>query len=537
MNRLLVVLYLLLTGALVPRVHAAGRPCEQLAQLASLNTQITSAQLVAAGAFAPPETAEPWMSADPSFYKQLPAFCRVIAVAKPTGESDIKIEVWLPAAGWNGKFRGQGNGGFAGSIDYRALGWAIAQGYATAATDTGHAANSGDAGWALNHPEKIVDFAHRAIHEMTVFGKATTSAFYGDAPQKSYFANCSNGGRQALMEAQRYPDDYDGILAGAPANYFTHLLASALWDAQATTNDPASYIPGAKIPAIAQAVVAACDANDGVKDGIVNDPRQCHFDPAIMLCKEGNSDSCLTQPQVTALKQLYQGPRRSNGKQIFPGLEPGGEVGEGGWPLWITGPAPGKALVFAFDHGYFADMVYSQADWDYQHANLDGALKASDQKFANVLNATQTDMKAFAARGGKLIIYHGWSDAAISPLNSINYYQSVVEKMGKPQTDSFLRLYMVPGMQHCGGGPGPDEFGAYGVSQSNDAQHNMYLALEQWVEKGTAPPTFIASKTEGQGPAAKATMTRPLCPYPQQARYKGTGDTNDATNFACATEK
>ncbi|HMD43444.1 MAG TPA: tannase/feruloyl esterase family alpha/beta hydrolase [Candidatus Acidoferrum sp.] len=537
MNRLLVVACLLLTFALVSCVHAAGRTCEQLAQLALPNTQISSAKLVAAGAFAPPEVAEPWMRADASFYKQLPAFCRVLALAKPTADSDIKIEVWLPATGWNGKFRGQGNGGFAGSIDYRALGWAIAQGYATAATDTGHAADSSDAVWALNHPEKIIDFAHRAIHEMTIFGKATTNAFYGEAPKKSYFANCSNGGRQALMEAQRYPDDYDGILAGAPANYFTHLLASALWDAQATTNDQASYIPSSKITAIAQAVVAACDANDGVKDGIVNDPRQCHFDPATMLCKGGNSDSCLTQPQVTALKKLYQGPYGSTGKQIFPGLQPGGELGQSGWLLWITGPAPEKALVFAFDHGYFADMVYSQADWDYRHANLDDAVKASDEKFANVLNATQTDMQAYADRGGKLIIYHGWSDAAISPLNSINYYQSVIEKMGQAQTDSFVRLYMVPGMQHCGDGPGPNEFGAYGESQVNDPQHNMYLALEQWVEKGIAPPTFTASKMEGEGPAAKVTMTRPLCPYPQQANYKGTGDTNDAKNFSCAPEK
>ena len=537
MNRFVGVVWLLLTGALVPCVRGSERSCEQLAQLALPNTQIGSAQPVAAGAFAPPEAAEPWMRADASFYKQLPAFCRVTAVAKPTADSDIKIEVWLPATGWNGKFRGQGNGGFAGSIDYGALGLAIAQGYATAATDTGHAANSGDATWALNHPEKIIDFAHRAIHEMTVFGKATTIAYYGDAPKKSYFASCSNGGRQALMEAQRYPDDYDGILAGAPANYFTHLLLSALWDAQATTNDLTSYIPSSKIPAIAQAVVAACDAIDGVKDGIVNDPRQCHFDPATMLCKEGNSDACLTKPQVTALKKLYQGPYDSTGKQIYPGLEPGGEVGQSGWPLWITGPAPGKALLFAFNHGYFSDMVYSEAHWEYQHANLDAAVKASDQKFANVLNATQTDMQAFADRGGKLIIYHGWSDAAISPLNSINYYQSVVAKMGRPQTDSFLRLYMVPGMQHCDDGPGPHKFGADGVSQVNDPQHNMYLALEQWAEKGTAPPTFIASKTEGEGPTAKVTMTRPLCPYPQHAKYKGTGDTNNATNFSCAPEQ
>jgi len=268
----------------------------------------------------------------------------------------------MPASSWNGKFRGQGNGGFAGQLYYPALAIAVMQGYASAATDTGHAGNGTEATWALGHPEKIIDFGYRAIHEMTVVGKATVKAFYGDAAKYSYFAACSNGGRQALMEAQRFPEDYNGILAGAPANYWTHLLASALWDAQATTLDPQSYIPDTKVPAIAQAVVAACDANDGVKDGIINDPPRCHFDPATMLCKEGNSDSCLTQPQVIALKKLYAGANDSHGKQIFPGFVPGGEAGPGGWPLWITGPAPGKALLFAFDYGYFADMVYQKTD-------------------------------------------------------------------------------------------------------------------------------------------------------------------------------
>ncbi|MGB2662768.1 MAG: tannase/feruloyl esterase family alpha/beta hydrolase [Candidatus Acidiferrum sp.] len=535
-NRYIVVTCLLLGIGFVPRAHAApNQPCERLAQLALPNTQITSAQTVAAGAFPPPSGGAAWMAASADFYRQLPAFCRVTAVAKPTMDSDIRIEVWMPAAGWNGKFRGQGNGGFAGEMDYRALGVAILQGYASAATDTGHAGDSGDARWALGHAEKIVDFAYRAIHQMTSVGKEMATAFYGETPKQSYFSDCSNGGRQALMEAQRFPDDYDGVLAGAPANYWTHLLSSALWDAQATALDPASYIPSSKVPAIADAVLAACDTEDGVKDGILNDPRHCHFDPATMLCKASDSDSCLTQPQVTALKKLYEGPRDSNGKQIFPGFMPGGENGEGGWPLWITGPAPEKALLFAFNYGYFADMVYGKADWDYKKANLEDAVKASEEKFGNVLNAVETDMQAFQARGGKLIIYHGWSDAAISPLNTINYYTSVVEKMGKPQADSFVRLYMVPGMQHCGGGPGADVFGQYGISPVRDPQHNLYMALEQWVETGVAPTTVIASKLEGKGPAAKVKMTRPLCPYPQEAKYQGSGDTNDAANFVCAS--
>jgi hypothetical protein len=542
-NKYVVLPLLAVSAALVPASQAVGaspappvatpQTCEQLAQLALPNTKITTAQTVAAGAFAPPPSMAPWMAGDPNFYKGLPAFCRVTADSKPTPDSDIKIEVWLPTTGWNGKFRGQGNGGFAGEIDYRMLGLAVLQGYASAATDTGHAAEGGSATWALGHPEKIIDFAYRAIHEMTTVGKATAKAFYGDAPQHTYFASCSNGGRQGLMEAQRYPEDYDGILAGAPGNYWTHLLGAALWNAQSTTLDPASYIPTSKVPTIAKAVNEMCDAKDGVTDGVLNDPRQCHFDPAVLLCKAADSDACLTQPQVTALKNLYQGPRDAKGQQIFPGYEPGGEQGGGGWALWITGPAPGKALMFVFGNGFFSDMVYDKPDWDYKKANLDESVAAADKKFAAVLNATETNLKPFESRGGKLIIYHGWNDSGISPLNSINYYESVETKMGKQDADSFLRLFMVPGMQHCGGGPGPDVFGAAGLSSPNDAQHNMYLALEQWVEKGSAPSTVIATKEANTGSVGGVKVTRPLCAYPQVAQYKGTGDTNDAANFVC----
>ena len=541
MIRSALVLFATMTCGFSSSVHAASQPCEQLAQLALPSARITSAQTIAAGAFSPPTAASPWLIGNPALYKQLPAFCRVTADDKPTQDSDIKIEIWMPASGWNGKFRGQGNGGFAGEIDYRGLALAVLQGYASAATDTGHAAIGTDATWALGHAEKIIDYAHRGIHEMTALGRATVKAFYGDAPKHSYFASCSNGGRQALMEAQRYPDDYDGILAGAPANYWTHLLSNALFDAQATTLDPDSYIPSSKLPAIAHAVLAACDAKDGVKDGILNDPRQCHFDPEAMLCKQGNSDSCLTKPQAIALKKLYEGAHDSKGQQIFPGYVPGGEEGPGGWGLWITGPAPGKALLFAFGNGFFGNMVYEQADWDYKQVKLDDAVAAADKKFATVMNSNDPNMKAFQSHGGKLILYHGWNDAAISPLNAINYYESVLSTMGKQQADSFVRLYMVPGMQHCAGGPGPDDFGEFGISQPNDPQHNIYLALEQWTEKGTAPATIIASKLEADtpagsvaaGPAAKPKMTRPLCAYPQQAKYKGQGDPNQTASFTC----
>ncbi len=524
------------SAALGQNTLSPVQSCEHLAQLALPQVKIALAQSIAAGAFTPPSGATVRPDANPALFKSLPAFCRVVADAAPSADSDIKIEVWLPARGWNGKLQGHGNGGFAGEIDYQLMGVSIRQGYATVGTDTGHAGRGTDASWALNHPEKVTDFAYRGIHQMTETAKAAVKTYYGNNPQHSYFAGCSNGGRQALMEAQRFPEDYDGILAGAPANFWTHLLTSAVWDAQATTLNPASYIPTSKVPAIAHAVNEACDARDGVTDGILNDPRQCHFDPAVLLCKAGDSDKCLTAPQVTALKKLYQGAQDSHGRKIFPGFLPGAEEGPGGWGLWITGTASGQSLLFFFGTGFFSNIVYSKSDWDYKAANLDQVVAAADSKMARTMNATDPNLKPFQSRGGKLILYHGWNDAAISAYNSIDYYSNVGTTMGQQTAASFVRLYMVPGMQHCGGGPGPDDFGQVGAPVSSDPQQSVALALEQWVEKGVAPSTIIATKfatdDPAKGPSPK--MTRPLCPYPQAAKYKGTGDTNSAANFVCA---
>lgn len=512
--------------------------CERLAQIKLPGAKVRSAQIVAPGAFTPPTNLPPRVAVDAAFYKMVPAFCRVVAEATPSADSSIKIEVWMPANGenggaWNGKLQGQGNGGFAGEIAYQQLGIGVSQGYAMTGTDTGHSGTATEASWAVGHPEKVADYGYRGIHEMTRVAKAVVKAYYAKDPQHSYFWGCSNGGRQALMEAQRFPEDYDGILAGAPANFFTHLLTKALADAQATTLDPASYIPSSKLPALARAVNAACDAQDGVTDGILNDPRQCHFDAATMLCKEGDSDKCLTAAQLTALKKLYEGPDDAKGQKIFPGYLPGAEEGSGGWATWITGSAPGKSLLFAFSGGYFSSMVYEKADWNYKGASVDGALKAAEKKTARALDATEPNLSAFKTRGGKLILYHGWNDPAISALNTINYYDEVVSKMGAAETEAFARLYMVPGMQHCGGGPGTDSFGQFGAG-TRDARHNMELALEEWVEKSSAPAAIIAAKFDGDDAAKDVKMTRPLCPYPQVAKYKGSGDTNDAGSFVCA---
>jgi hypothetical protein len=441
----------------------------------------------------------------------------------------------MPASGWNGKLQGVGNGGFAGQIDFMALGVAVSKGYAATGTDTGHSASPIDARWALGHPEKVADFGHRGIHEMTRVAKETIQAFYGKSAQRSYFVGCSDGGREALMEAQRYPADYDGILAGAPANYWTALLSTAASDTQALTADAASYIPATKIPAISAAVLAACDGLDGVRDGILNDPRQCHFDPAKIECKASeDTDKCLTAKQVAALKKIYAGPHDLRGHEIFPGFLPGAEDGQGGWATWILGPAPGKSLIALFGTGYLGNMVYEDPGWDSKTLQLEAALKLAGEKTAKALNATDADLSPFKGRGGKLIVYHGWNDPAIPAINAVNYYDSVIAKMGRGDVDSFARLYMVPGMQHCDDGPGADSFGQVGRLNFDDPQHSVYAALEQWVEKGTAPSTIIAAKySEDYKQHPK--MTRPLCAYPEAAKYKGSGDTNDAANFRCET--
>jgi len=374
---------------------------------------------------------------------------------------------------------------------------------------------------------------------MTVKAKAIIRVFYGDSPKRSYFGACSNGGRQALMEAQRFPEDYDGIIAGAPANYWTHLLTTAVWNDQATQSDPASYIPAVKIPAISAAVIAACDSQDGVADGILNDPRECRFDPAAILCKERDSDSCLTASQVTTLKKIYAGPHTGKGEKIFSGFPPGGEEGQGGWSLWVTGQPPGKSLLHAFGNGFFANMMFGNPAWDFKTFNFDVDVKLTDDKEGHTLNATDPNLKSFKTRGGKLLIYHGWSDAAIPAPSAIEYYNSVEAAMGSAETNAFLRLFLAPGMQHCGGGPGPNSFGQFGANGApRDPQHNIFLALEQWVEKSTAPGKIIATKyVNDMDPAQGVKLTRPLCPYPQIAKYKGTGDTNDEANFVCAPGK
>lgn len=517
-----VVLWAWLAWGCLP-VSAAS--CESLAQLKMSATTIESAMSVPAGTFTPPKSAA---------IAGLPAFCRVTGVIQPSDDSHIRFEVWLPAAGWNGKLQGIGNGGYAGSIDYGAggLSGAVSRGYAAAATDTGHEGSGVSAAWALGHPEKIIDFGHRAIHETAVKAKAIIREFYEEGPKRAYFSSCSNGGRQALMEAQRYPEDYDGIIAGAPANYWTHLAVGFLWDSLATVSDTKNLITARKMPALQTATLAACDALDGVKDGVIDDPTRCHFDPAKLLCKGPETDACLTAVQVASLQKIYEGPRNSKRESLFPGYMTGGEAGSGGWSAWLTGAAPKTSLQYVFGTQFFSNMVYDNAAWDYKTFEVDAATQAADSKMGPVLNATDPDLSAFQSRGGKLIIYHGWSDAAIAPVNAINYYNAAVAKSGAGEAGKFLRLFMVPGLQHCGGGPGPDTFGQYGAAQG-DAEHDLARALERWVEQGVAPDKIVATKFK-PGPPPVAIRTRPVCRYPEVAQWKQSGSTDDAANFICA---
>ena len=494
--------------------------CEDLARTAVPNATITAAESWPAG---------PWRSPEGNPVNVAVPFCRVALTLKPSADSDIKTEVWLPVSGWNGKFQGIGNGGFAGAISYGPMAAAVGAGYAAASTDTGHKTGPGiDAAWALNHSEKITDFGYRAIHETAVSGKALTAAFYNASPKRSYFNSCSNGGRQALMEAQRFPDDYDGIIAGAPANYWTRLMSMAMVNVQATHADPASFFPASKLRAVSAAALATCDANDGVADGVIENPGACGFDPAVLLCRGEDSDACLTAPQVTALKTIYAAKRTSAGDAIMPGYSPGGEAETGGWAGWITGPAPRQSAMYGFGTQFFSHMVFNDPAWDVRTFNLDRDWKTAAAKVGRDLDADSADLRAFQARGGKLILYHGWSDAAIPAQHAIDYYNAVAAAMGRDAAASFVRLYMVPGMQHCGGGSGASTFGQAGVA-TGDPDHNVSAALERWVEQGVAPQQLIASKMNG----TTVVRTRPLCAYPQTAHYQGTGSTDAAANFVC----
>jgi feruloyl esterase len=510
----------------------ADQSCSDLAKLSVLQTEIVQASVVEAG------TLDLHEEKPNPIYKKLPAFCRVQAVAKPSSDSNIKIEVWLPLAGWNGKFMGQGNGGFAGNISYAGLAVAVLNGFASGGTDTGHTGGATDSDWALGHPEKIVDFGNRAVHVMTELSKSVVQQFYAKPAKPTYFSSCSDGGREALMEAERFPEDYDGILAGAPAYDWTNLVSRGALLAQELLTVPENYIPASKVPAISQAVLAACHKDEPA--AFLADPRTCHFSPDTLLCKGEDSDACLTAAQVASVKALYADSHLKDGSLEYHGFLPGAELGDNGWQGWITGKERNAGEGSKYSTGFFRNLVYSNPDWDIKNFDLDRDLMAAQEKTAKALDAVNPDLRPFKAHGGKLILYHGWNDPAISALGTLDYYNNVIAAVGAADTHSFVRLFMVPGMQHCGGGPGPADFGQWGPGIDpvlNNPAHNITFALEEWVEKGRAPEQVIArGNTDSTGEGKGEIFAQPICAYPKAAKYKGSGGRKDAANYVCAAQ-
>jgi feruloyl esterase len=492
---------------------AVAASCESLSSLRLPQATITLAQTISGGSFTPPRSG----SASPAPLGDLPSFCRVAVTLTPTADSDIKVEVWMPTNGWSGRFVGVGNGGFGGVISYPAMASALRQSAATASTDTGHSSPGGAFG--MHHPEKITDWASRSTHLMTESAKSIIKTFYEAAPRYSYFSGCSTGGHQGLSEAQRYPADYDGILAGAHGANRTHLHASFLWTYAAARKDPASALSPAKLTLLHDAVMNACDALDGVKDGMLTNPSRCHFDPSSLRCRGADQPDCLTTPQIEAVKKVYGGMRNPRTNELlYPEWPRGSEATPGG--IWAD-----MSLAEPSFEDLFRYWVFEDPQWDWRTFDFDKDMQKTDAKLGATVNALNPDIKAFLSHGGKLLMYHGVNDTRVSATDSIDYYQKVTAalpdaKRSEASANDHVRLFLVPGMGHCGGGPGPTTFDGLG-------------ALQGWVEKGVAPSRIVGSHVEG----GKTTMTRPLCPYPEEAVYTGRGDTNDAANFVCRVVK
>jgi len=506
--------------------HSRNRvACPDLTRLTfEGNTTVTAATLVTGGTIVTPNNLT---------LTNLPAFCRVQGLSRPTADSGIVFEVWLPTETWNGKFLSSGEGGYAGQLNYTRRGLdggldeLLRRGYATASTDTGHLAS--DPWWAVGHPERAIDYLYRAKHLVTVAAKGLVKAFYGRPASYAYLNSCSNGGRQALMEVQRYPDDYDGVVVGAPWNFQSHSNAGFVWNAQALSA-PGAAIPPAKLPFVTAAALAACDGEDGLVDGVIADPPSCAFDPTTLLCAGEETSACLTAPQLAALRAIYEGPTNPRtGEKIFPGFAVGAEAGWAGLVTNFTASGLGN--------GYFANLVYENPLWDYRSFDFDVGMAHADLKVGTYGNAIDPDLSEARKRGVKIIQYHGWNEQTLQPAYSPEYYETVVAATKSlKKTQKFYRLYMVPGMTHCYFGPGATSFGGVGqqIPPVRDPLHDIQTALERWVEDGEAPGTMIATKyVDDLATTRTVRLTRPLCLYPLVPRYTGAGDPDDAASFEC----
>ena len=539
---------LVLTMVLAPGAaiaQNASRPpaaCERLASLSLANTAITLAQVVNTGAFTVPANPAGRGGGGSSAlagtlgpvpdvpgrvtantaglglgynggrgippFSTLPAFCRVAATLKPSASSDIHMEMWMPITGWNGHFRGTSPNGLGGVINYNAMGVGLSDGFAIAGTDTGH--QGGDTAW-MQIPDKVTDFAGRAMHETTVVGKALTAAYYGAAPTYSYMIECGGGSAAALHEVQKYPADYNGVVVGGHAAHLTRQIFGQLWLWTATHANGVTILPAAKLPAIHDAVLAKCDLLDGVKDGLLENPTRCTFDPKEIECRSSDGPNCLTTPQVEAVRKIYAGPTnpRTNEK-IWSPLFRGSELD---WSFFIDSPSP-----IGIATGTLRDAILKDPAWDYRTTpvDFDRHVALADRSDIARVNASNPDISAYVRQGGKLILSGGWNNALVPAGAVLDYYNSVEARIGREDTRRAVRLYMVPGMIECNGGPGTDTFDMLGV-------------MRRWVERGQAPNEVIASRVEH----GKVVRTRPLCPYPQVATYRGTGSTDEAGHFVC----
>jgi len=451
--------------------------------------------------------------------KNSPAFCRVRAQIASAQGSEIKIEIWLPD-NWNGKFAGIGGGGFEGGYAMAniTLRKPVSSGYAGVVTNAGHDPQP-EPKWALGQPEKIADFGHRANHLGAVVGKAVVADYYGVPAKRAVFHGCSNGGRDALILAQRYPEDYDAIAVGAPANDYSGLMASFAYIGQVARAVPADRAFSAKLKLVHDAAVAQCDKLDGGKDGLIGNPRICRFDPAVLACKgNASGENCLTKAEVGAVKKIYAGSRLRSGATVMPGLPVGSETD---WTVWLTGP---KALGPAMATSFYRYFVHGDPNWSPEAFDLDRDWKAGRATVSPVIDALNPDLRPFLSRGGKLLMYHGWDDAAIPAGNTLRYHAAMLRAVG-PRLAAGTRLFMLPGVGHCAGGNGPDNID--------------YIAeADRWLESGTAPEQLIATKYDNllavlAGEEAKALKTRAACAWPKTAHYRGTGSTDEAASYTC----
>lgn len=512
----------------ISAANAGPADCSSLKSSRLQDVQITEARSIAAGSFTAAD------QAPAALFRELPAFCRVVGVIRPTPDSQIGFEVWLPDQ-WNGRYLQAGNGGFAGSINYVGLVPGIANGFAVASTDDGHVDGGMSAKWAFGHPEKLVDFGYRAVHLTNVIAKQVVQAYYRRAASHTYFSGCSDGGREGLMEAQRYFDDFDGYLVGAPGGDFTRVMTYLLDLGQISSSlrEPLSLT---QIESVQKAALASCDAHDGVTDGVIENPLNCRFDPAVLQCKSAPDGHCLSPRQVALVSRLYAGAKGG----VTPGFQTavGTEVDQ--WPMLI-GPVPqgmghSEPMGEIFGSNFWPLIVYGDSKLDFR--TLDVARAAGDARgrVGAVLNAVDPNLAAVRASGKKIIQYHGWADGVVPAPYSTSYYGAVESYLGGNNRD-FYRLFMAPGVQHCAGGPGPNAFGMSSdprPTRAFDPDRHLLAALVRWVEKGVAPERIVATKYQDDDATKAVVRTRPLCVWPKVARWSGTGSTDDAQNFVCA---